>query len=827
MSAAPAALTGAPAVRGRFLLAVAVLSAGLIAYEIVLMRRLLVESWHHFGFLVISAALLGFGTSGTLLALLQRRVRERPARTLAWSAAGLAAALIVLPRAAALLPVSARFIPGDLWGQAGWWSAYWLTALVPFLLGATFIGTALMIAGPAVGRTYAANLVGSGVGAVGAVLLLSRVALPHTLWPTLALTLIALLLVPGATRRDGLKRGVLALLLLVAGVAAELSWPLRPDYDEHKYAAHLQELVAQGSAQRVATAADPHGSVALYASDLFHDLPFVALHATPPPMFSLVINGDPAGSVLRIDDVAEAAVMDGTLMAVPYRLLSSTPRVLLLGETGGANVWLARRQQAAQIDVVQPNAALVSLLRSHAPALFAADTTFHTSDPRWFLRTHPQQRYDLIQVASLEGLGVAGGGVRGLAEDHLVTVEGLAACLRALNEQGILAVSRGIQQPPRENIRLLATMTAALESLGVDEPARHIVQVRDYLGVCTMALRAPLGDDRRQRLQQTIMEFNLTPVWYTDIAPAAVNRPDALPGPADSEVDWLHHAAAQIFSPARQAFYERWLLDVRPPSDDRPFFWDFYKPAALPVLQRAYGDLWLTRAEIGRLFLYASIVIAATAAAVFILVPLAAAELWRRWRRPPVTPLRQAPAAGPLLALWTVLYFGAIGLGFMGIEMALISRAIHWLGDPVIASAVVIGAVLVLSGLGSAISERVARGRVWYAPAVVVAAAILLRFLGWPVAAALGPWPLVAGSVVVAVLMGMPMPTGLAALHARAPRLVPWAWGINGVASVIATSSAIALAMSAGYAAVLLVAGGLYVVAAAVGGTALGRRDRG
>ncbi len=112
---------------------VALVSAALIAFEITLMRRLLIERGHHFGFLVISTALLGFGASGTLLALLERRVRARPIGALLVTALLLAGLLVAAPRAAASLPVTVRFPPEDLGAQVGWWALYWLIALLPFL----------------------------------------------------------------------------------------------------------------------------------------------------------------------------------------------------------------------------------------------------------------------------------------------------------------------------------------------------------------------------------------------------------------------------------------------------------------------------------------------------------------------------------------------------------------------------------------------------------------------------------------------------------------------------------------------------------------------
>lgn len=802
---------------GRILLAVGLISAALIAYEIVLMRRLLIERWHHFGYLVISAALLGFGGSGTLLAIFARRVRARPGQTVWWCTLGTLVLLLVMPRVAAQLPVAARFIPGDLWRQAGWWSLYWLAALGPFLLGAMCIGAVLMTAGTRVGQVYASNLFGSAVGAVGAALVVSRLPIEFGLWPSLVAMLLALLAL--SSRR---LIHVLCVAALAAWVTlAEVAWPLPPDYDEHKYAARVQQLVAQGSARRVARAADPHGCVEVYESELFHDLPFLALTQRPPAMMRVLVNGDPAGSVLKIRDAGGAGVMDGTLMAFPYRLLRAEPRVLLVGESGGANVWLARRRDARAITVVQPNAAIVRLLSNDGPLVDAAGEVFDassvhvvTSDPRWFLSTSRHSSFDLVQIVALEGLGTGGAGMRGLAEDHLATVEGFAACLRVLDEGGALAISRGLQQPERENIRILATLVAALEHIGVNEPARHIVQVRDYLGACTIALKSPLDEPRRDTLRTVIREFNLTPVWYDGLPVEEVNQPDAMPGPPGSEIDWLHHAAREIFSPRRDALFDAWLLNVRPPSDDSPFFWDFCKPGAIATLKQAYGPMWLTRAELGRLFLYASLAITGVAAVVLILLPLA---VWQFWPRPSDARL---PAPRATETLWTILYFAAIGLGFMGIEMALISRAIRLLGDPVIASAAVIGGVLLVSGVGSLTARRVVSGRAWFAPALVVAFALALRWLAWTAPDA---WAdTVAGAAVTAALaavlayfMGMPMPTGLALLDERAESLVPWAWGVNGVASVLATSLAIVLAMSLGYSLVMSSAAALYAVAAA------------
>jgi spermidine synthase len=809
---------------------VGLVSAALIAYEIVLMQRMLLERWHHFGFLVISLALLGFGASGTLLALLQPSVRKRPGAWMYGSALGLLAGLIVLPRVGAALPLAVRFIPQDLWCQAGWWGLYALCALVPFLFGAALLGVSLMTAGRSVGRMYAANLIGSAAGALGGALVLSRCPIESGLWPSLALAALAAAILSLAAWRGGAQRDrpwpgfrpAAVLALCGAGIGVEAAWPLAPVYDEHKYGAYLARLSEQGSAQRLAAAADPRGYVEIYESALFHDLPFVATELAPPPMLGVTINGDAAGSVLRIESATQAAVMERTLTAFPYRLVAEKPHVLLLGEIGGANVWLARCFDAERITVVQPNRGLLELLRRHAPALLdGSDLSVRAVEPRRFLESSGGDgAYDLIYIAALEGLGVGGAGLRGLAEDHLATVEGFAACLRLLRPGGALVVCRGVQIPERENIRIFATMTEALESIGTADPAAHMIQVRDYLGVCTLALVSPMDEERREALRRGLRAQNLTAVWWGGIQPNEVNRPDALPGPAGTELDWLHYAAREIVAepdPARRrarraAFYAAWMLNVRPAGDDRPFFWDYYKPEGAAELRRVFGALWLMRAELGRLFLLASLTLGSAAAVLLILLPLALQRLLRR----------RAAGGGRGDNRWSaraavpgsLAYFLAIGLGFMGIEMALISRATALLGDPVWASAVVIGGVLLLSGLGSLTAvDRLAQSA-WLAPLLVAIIAAAACVIGY--------WPglrrsavTVAVCILLAYLMGTPMPVGLRRLDVRAAWLVPWCWGVNGVASVIATSAAIAVAMEWGYRSVFLAATVCYLLAAA------------
>ncbi len=593
-------------------------------------------------------------------------------------------------------------MPSLFWGQVGYWLLFWLMLAVPFFTGASAIGLGLMAAGDQVARVYGANLLGSGVGCVVATVAMN--VLPPAWLPVL----MGGLALPAAVAIDyrSLTRRIAAMAIPVAAMAGWV-WACPPDLriDPYKYLAYVQRLERQGSAQRVAAAFGSRSTIELYRSDAFHDLPFLSFGLTPPPVDSVVVDGHCAGSLLRIDRLEEAAVVDQTLMAFPYALLPTHPRVLLLGEIDGLNIWLALRQSAREIRVVQPDRKLTDLLRSRPgsegggvlnhPGVFdQPGVSIVTRQPRHFVE-HNDDRFDLIQLVTLQSVAAGSAGMAGLAEDHLITVEGITACLHRLNADGLLVVCRGIQTPPRDNVKLLATFIAALRRLGVQQPETHVVLVRDFLAVCTLVKRSAWDERQVAQLRELCGDRQLTPVWFTGIRPDELNWPDVLPGPADGPGDWYHHAAVQLFSPRAAPFMDDYVYDVRPATDDRPFFGDFFKLRSLAAFREVFGDLWLTRTELAFLFVLTAAAVVTVVGAMLTVVPLLL--------------LRDVRHAAGRSA--TVLYFAAIGLAYLLLEMTVLSRMTHLLGDPVLAAALTISTFLTLSGLGSLLAQRIEPGR--------------------------------------------------------------------------------------------------------------------
>ncbi len=801
-------MTAPPAARAdtRTYLAVALVSAAVIALQLVLMRCLAVARWHHFAYFVISTALLGFGASGTFLTFFARPLVRRFAPALLASITAFALATPVCLWLAERLPIDTYQILLQP-RQAALLIVYHLLMVVPFFVGAVAIGLSLTACRADATRMYAANLVGSGLGsawAIGLMILLR----PETLIGAVAATGM----LAGAFVASRSYRMIVAWLVSLGTLAALMPLIHGPmPIDPYKPLASFEQLIAQGQARRIARLDSPRGRLDLIESPLAHQTLFASPHAEPPPKQRvLFLDGGSPAPVFRIDTADGAAVLDETPMAAVYRLLRPK-RVLLISETGGVNVWLARRFDAEAITVVQPNPQVDRILRENREGprhVFAGpDVHLVHDEPRGFLE-HTDQAFDLIQLTGLESLSAGAPGMTAMSQSYIATVEGVARCLDRLSPRGVVAVVRGIAEPPRDNVRLFATFATALEARGRAPADDRIVQFRNYLAACTMASRDALAPKARRRLQAILTDMAMDPVWYPGMPLETANRIDPRPGPEGSPLSHLGWCAREILSPHREGLYEQWAFQVRPATDDRPFFHHVFRWDALDNYRQAFGRQWLVHIEWGYVMLVAALIWLTLAAAVLIPLPLAI-------RR------RRTESTGHRLA--TGAYFFSLGLAYMLLEITLMQDFTHVLAEPVFAVAVVLAAFLACSGAGSLLAGRIPTDAAYdisrplvFIVLLGVAYALFLRpaldaVLAWPLAARAAVCLAVAG--VLALPMGMPFPRGLLRLHVGAPHLIPWAWGANGFASVIAAVLAVVLAMSLGFTTVVWIALVVYALA--------------
>ncbi|MCC5913566.1 MAG: hypothetical protein JJU46_04250 [Balneolaceae bacterium] len=779
------------------------LSVAVIALQLLIMRALAVTHYHHFSYLVISTALLGFGASGTFLALFFDRLKDR---FYLWNLVFLTLFLVAVPAcfiSAQLLPLDTQYVLYSR-SQLMLLISYNLLMFIPFFFGGTSIGFVITYHRREVPELYAANLLGSGAGgvtALGLIYLLPASQLPVLVMPLIFLAILTFTLI------QKLKGQAAPLALISVSffiVIAALFAGLPDRVDPYKELARFQQLEAQQDAEQVEQRFGPRGQIDVFSSPSFHYTLFAGPHATvmPPPQLALLTDGDTAGAIFRIDDPERAEIMDFTPQSLPYRL-AEPQHVLILGEASGVNVWLAKRMGAEKITVVQTNPQLIRLmesdLREEGGAVFQSEgVEVIREDPRIYLEQSDRQ-YDLIHLAIGESMATGTGGLQGLSEDFLLTTESIAAARQRLSENGLISVTRGIQSPPRDNLKMAAMFLDALSRFSDDDPASHLLVSRNYLAANIMLSKAPVDEDLSSRFRDEARQLQMDVEYYPGIQSDLIEQMNIIEGPDGQPYSWIHHGVRAMLSDDSESFFAGWAYNVRPPTDNSPYFHDYFLWSSIDRFLESYGDRWFQRVELGYMILVITFVQLAVAAFLLILLPLAF-----RWRH-----FAQSNDKLP-----TLLYFSLIGTGFMFIEMTLLQTFTRYLGDPIISAAAILSSILVFSGLGSYSQKRIplsAGSRIAIASCSISLLMILYLLIAEPLLGSLSQFGGVTRFVTACLLLfpvsfffGWMFPAGIQKLEKTGGKLVPWAWGVDGFASVTAAPLAVMLAMTFGFSHVIL-----------------------
>ncbi len=781
------------------LLSLGLLSGTTLAYEVLLTRLYAIIQWHHYAYMIISLALLGYGASGSFLTLATQRWRLEYAP--AYTGNALAGALSMvgcfwLAQRVAFNPLELPWDPRQLGGLL----AIYLLLAIPFFFVANCIGLSMLYCRPRLHQVYAADLAGAGLGAA-AVTGVLFLATPGRTVSLLAATGLAAAAVGELELRPASRRGALLLAVGAALLAVAPGLGLRPA----PYKGLSQALEVSG-AHRLAQRSSPLGLIDVVASPRvpFRYAPGLSLSSPAEPPAQLGVYTDAGGftPITRFDGRRESlAYLDYQSAALPYHLLHA-PRILVLGAGGGTEVLRALYHRAARIDAVELNRQIADLVRERfndfAGGLYhLPQVHLHIREARAFLAA-TRARYDLIQVPPLDDYGTSSAGLGALGEDRLYTVEALRAYLRHLRPGGILALGRWVKLPPRDTLKLVATARRAMAAEGTAEPARHLVLVRSWRTSTLLVLARPVTAADITTLRGFCRKRSFDLAYYPGIGAGEVNRYNLLDAPH------FYEGAVALLGAGAERFLAGYKFDIRPATDDRPYFFQFFRWSALPEMLRLRGGGGLPLVEWGYPVLVATLVQALLASLLLIVLPL---WLGRRGTERPL----DAPSR-----LAVLVYFAALGLGFMFLEIALLQRMSLFLTHPLYALALVLATFLTGAGLGSQAAGRLGArfgtgATLGAAVAAITAVTVLYAgALPWLAERAAG---LTAGLKVLlaipligtlAVGLGMPFPLGLSALGERAPGWVPWAWAINGCASVVGAVLAALLAIHLGFTALLL-----------------------
>ena len=405
--------------------------------------------------------------------------------------------------------------------------------------------------------------------------------------------------------------------------------------------------------------------------------------------------------------------------------------------------------------------------------------------------------------------GASTGGAAGVfafATGFDLTVDAIEDYLAVLRPDGYLAITLWTDTPPKGNLRLFSSVVEALRESGVAEPGRRMAWIRSWNTATLLVKQGELTRDEIGRIREFARTRSFDLAWLPGMQEEEANSYQLLPKP------YFYEAAQALLGDSAGAFIAGYEYDIEAVRDGDPYFNDHFRWKSLQQFLALPGRAGIAMIDAGYPTLIASLLQALAAAFVLILFPLLFLK-------------RDASqASGKRTSV--VLYFTAIGLAFLFIELSFIEMLTLIIGQPLYAVAVTLCLFLVFSGLGSLtvqwLQERGVETRVLLRRCVLGIVAITLAYIllrGWVADHLMSlpvPARIFAASLFTAPLafvMGMPFPLGLTATARNAPVLLPWAWGINGCASVLSAILAVLLAMEIGFDGVMLTAAALYLIA--------------
>lgn len=763
-------------------------SMATLAFEVLLTRVFSITIWYHFAFMVISIAMLGFAASGTILALFPGLKRlDR----IGWYTLALGVAMptgFLLANLVAFDPIRLSWERWELFNIL----LTYLCLALPFFCTGLVIATAFSVENRRVGLLYGADMVGAGIGSVSILLLMGRVP------PEQGIFVMSLIVVAAACLAGGGRLWVAA--TLVAGTILALLI-IQPGFCVPRISPYkgLEAALQFPGAEHLRTWNTPFARIDTFKSPAVRYAPGLSLRYLEPlpEQIGISIDGGDVNAVTAVAKPAELAFLEHLPSALPYAL-GPRREVLILDPKGGLPVLTARRHGAEHIETVESVSALEKIihveLRGFTGDIYDRDS--RTGLGRSWLAGETR-RFDLIDI-SLQGTEPSG--AFGISEDYRFTVEAFSEYLRHLSENGVLAVNIFIIPPPRTELRILATLATALEEMGVRGPGTHLAAIRSWGTLTILAKWSPFTPAETAAVRSFALDKRFDLAWLSGATARESNV-----HVRTRDFDYFNSFRAIISPAERASFVAGYLFDVRPVRDEAPFFSHFLRYDRIPETYRTMGGKWQFFLE-GGYILPAVLVQASAISALLLLLPVLAGKV----------PGGRDIAAGKGF----LPYFALLGLGYMFVEVALIQKLILPLEDPPLAVAAVLASLLTSSGLGSLLSHRYPRlarpGTTILLAFIVALCAMLLP----PLIVIASRWPLSIRGVffclLIAIpgsLMGIPFPAGIRLLGQVQPGLIPWAWTVNGVFSVLAPLLAVMIAMAAGFRGVLLLGAAAYLLA--------------
>jgi hypothetical protein len=782
----------------RLTVSITLLSVALIAFQLSLIQILSIVQWYHFAYMVISIALMGFGSAGTFISLFRKFLLKKDDTLLP--------VFIILSgilMAISVLLSQSEFIRFDSYRlfveQVHIWklAITYFVLFLPFFFGATAIGMIFIKHVKKIGRLYSANMIGSGLGSLTVIGIMWFIS-PQNLPPFISVfaLLAGIIIVPKLLR----KSFTIIVFIFFAILSYLYFNPVELHLSEYK---DLSKALNNPNTRILKEKTSPYGLIDIVSSPYIRYAPGLSIKypGIISPSIGAFDNGNWAGPITtaKKDSIRHFHFYTEYL---PY-LIRNRHTVLILNSGTGRQIRFAIDNNADLIDAVEPNKALVNLISNEFVA--ETDSLFNNRivrpkniSPRTFLlQTH--SKYDLVTLPVTGSFG-GSSGLFSLQEQYLYTKESFSDMFSLLSVNGSICVSTWIDYPYRNSLKILSTISEVLSEKHIINPKEYIVAIKNWNTITFLIKNNPLTEFDTHKILEYCHQMNFDPVLLPKIKNSYRNKFNKL-----QDTLFFSYFDRIISSQReREKLYSEYPFNIRPATDTQPYFSQFLTWKSLPQLSRMFGSGSVPFFEIGYLILYLTFGQIIILSFVLIILPLFRLK-WKGENK-----------------VRTLLYFSGIGIGYMFIEIILIQRFILYFGNVIYAAAAVVCLMLISSGLGSLVSQKISSkpSRVIGIFLIIILSLIIYAFtlssiLRTTIIFTL-PVKIIFAILLItpaAFFMGMPFPLGLRILSEKSENQIPWAWGINGIFSVISTVLAVIVAIELGFVWVMVFAVSAYGLA--------------
>lgn len=765
-------------------------SFSLLFYQIALTRIFSITKWYNLVSIIITLALLGFSISGTLIAFFKNQIDKYFDQINSIS-------LSLFPLSISLSFIIYLKIPFNPYElvisliQIFYLFLYSFVIGIPFLIGAFIIGIALYKFDAK--TIYGINMCGSGLGALIVVLSLHWYH-PFILIPIITIISIASFLI--STINLNMRLRLITLLFSITYTTLLLLNFKNLTTDGISQYKPLSRTLLLPNSTIEYVRYSPLSVIQTVAAEGLRSVAGLSLNSPyeVPEQKIIFFDGSGTSAITPYKENSEdIGFLSFTPAALPYELINKEKRnnLLIAGVGGGEGILKGLLYEFKNIDGLEINKKVIQLMRNEY-STFSGDiynkagVIIYSEEARGFIR-RSKKRYDLIDISMIDGYNSASSGVYAMNETYLYTVEAIEDFYNHLSDNGILSISRWVNIPPKNCIKMMNICINALKKEKIENISEHIIFIRSIQSATFLISKAPFSNDQIRKTKEFCNSRLFDIIYHKDISESDINQFIKLKSP-------IYFESVQTFlNPKLTKAHD---FDISASTDDKPYFYNFFNYNMLKTIisnkhQRPPVIDW------GYFILILMLIPISISGVLFLLFPLMFFYPKER------------------ISFSEISLFSLLGIGFFFIEMPLIQKFILFLSYPVYSVSIVITALLIFSGIGSLVSDKIfnAQQRVLYCGISILSIISLYSIFFDSFLTYLFTMPFTLKIIVTIIMisplgffMGIPFPYALSQIKKLNSHSYPWAWGINGFFSVISIITATILAICFGLSAVLAVA---------------------